>query len=188
MSDLLLRTVDGEPFESIALGLGWDPMDGAIAMEADPLRAIADRFDANLAALLFGGENLLDVVFYDHLTSSDGSVRHTGDNLTGEGDGDNEMIIAELDRIPGPVTSLIFVVTSYTARPFTDTSNAYCHVTDPVSLQEIARFVLTGGPHTAFVVGKLTRLPLSWVFTGIGAGLAATHVAESVQYLAPYLP
>lgn len=182
-----LRGADGAPLVRITLALGWDPAPDSVQPAADPVEAVQNRIDVNLAALLFSGEQLVDVVFYDNLVSEDGSVRHTGDNLTGEGRGDNEMIVADLDRIAPAVTSLFFVVTSYTATPFTDIANAYCRVADAESRAELGRYTLTGGTHTAVVLGRLARTPECWMFSGIGAGIAATHVTESIPYLAPYL-
>ncbi|WP_040809930.1 TerD family protein [Nocardia concava] len=183
-----LCSAEGAPLECLAVGLGWEPSLPSVDLGLDQRTAVTNRFDLNLAALLFSSDQLVDVVFYDHLASADGSVRHSGDDLTGEGLGDNETIIIDIPRIAPSVSAVMFVVSSYTARPFTDIPNAYCHVTDAASRLEVARYALTGGPYTAYVVGKLTRTPDMWFFAGIGAGVAATHVAETVPYLSPYLP
>lgn len=182
------RNTDDAPFACITLALGWDPSPESVAPAVDPVEAVENRIDVNLAALLFSGGQLVDVVFYDNLVSQDGAVRHTGDNLTGEGRGDNEMIVADLTLIDPAVTAVFVVVTSYTATPFTEIANAYCRVTDAESMAELGRFTLTGGPHTAVVLGRLDRTPEGWNFVGIGAGIAATHVTESIPYLTPYLP
>lgn len=182
-----LQSTESVALESITLALGWDPAPEP-EVDVDAMLPIAARFDLNIAALLFGGDRLLDVVYHEHLASQDGSIRHTGDNLTGEGRGDNEAIVAALSRISPAVTSVMIVVTSYTAMPFDSIDNAYCRIADTGSLIQIARFSLTGGPYTALVVGKLARTPACWEFIGIGAGIPATHVAEAVPYLAPYLP
>lgn len=179
--------------ECIMVSIGWDPAPDLVPMDATELDAgapdvVSGRADLNIAALSFSGDQLVDAVYHENLTSLDGSVRHTGDNLTGEGAGDNEVIVADLSRIADQVTSVFLVITSYTARTFADVPNAYCHIVDAGSTLEIARYSLTGGPHTAVVVGKLARDPRSWEFTGIGLGVAATHVAETVGYLGPYLP
>ncbi|AYF75866.1 TerD family protein [Nocardia yunnanensis] len=179
---------DGAPLDCVEWALGWDSLESALGVEVDPGVAVANRFDVNLAALMFSGEQLVDVVFHEHLMSADGAVRHTGDNLTGEGVGANEHILVDLSRISDAVTSIFFTATSYTAMPFTEIPNSYCRVTDPTTLLDIARYTLTGSSDTAFVVGKLTRTPVEWVFAGIGVGAPATHVAEMVPYLAPYLP
>ncbi|MFJ4653289.1 TerD family protein [Nocardia sp. NPDC088792] len=182
-----LQNADPMALECITLALGWDPAPEP-EVDVEAMLPVAARIDLNIAALLFGGDRLLDVVYHEHLSSQDGSIRHTSDNLTGEGRGDSETIVAALGRISPAVTSVITIVTSYTAMPFEGIENAYCRIDDAESLIQIARFALTGGPHTALVVGKLARTPAGWEFIGIGAGIPATHVAEAVPYLAPYLP
>ncbi|MCU1643066.1 MAG: hypothetical protein JWN03_3341 [Nocardia sp.] len=184
---IALQNPDGTTLESVAVALGWDPSEFGLVEQPDGTVADAFRFDLNLAALLFSGDRLVDVVFHDQLISQDGSVRHTGDNQTGEGAGDNEVIVFDLVRMAPEVTMVIVVVTSYTGQSFANIDNAYCRFVDAGSTVEITRYMLTGGPHTALVVCRLFRTPASWGFDAIGAGIPALHVAEAVPHLTPYL-
>ncbi|WP_327139813.1 TerD family protein [Nocardia sp. NBC_01327] len=184
---IALQNIDGTTLESVAVALGWDPAEFGVVEQPDGMPVEVFRFDLNLAALLFSGDRLVDVVFHDQLISQDGSVRHTGDNQTGEGPGDNEVIVFDLVRMAPEVTMVIVVVTSYTGQSFANIDNAYCRFVDAGSTVEINRFVLTGGTHTALVLGRLYRTPVSWEFDAIGAGIPALHVAEVVPHLTPYL-
>ncbi|MFF2552055.1 TerD family protein [Nocardia sp. NPDC058058] len=173
---ILLQHPDGSALECVAVALGWDAE-----------RTVANRIDLNIAALLFGGDALLDVVYHEQLLSRDGSVRHTGDNQTGEGRGDNEVISFNLAQLAPEVTSIMVVVTSYTGQSFEDIDNAYCRLLDIDNSNEITRNLLTGGSYTALVMGKLFRTPEFWGFDGIGVGISAVHVAEAVPHAAAYL-
>jgi tellurium resistance protein TerZ len=127
--------------------------------------------DLDASCLLFdAGREMLDVVWFRQLRSADGSIIHTGDNRTGAGDGDDEQIMLDLTRVPGNVTSIVFVVNSFTGETFDKVENAFCRLVDATSNAELARFDLTGaGPHTGQVMAKLTRGGAGdWTMTAIG--------------------
>ncbi|MGD8374398.1 MAG: TerD family protein [Candidatus Woesebacteria bacterium] len=118
----------GAGLTSIAMGLGWDPVErsGWRAVLAPP-REI--DLDASCIMLSSDGQEV-DSVWYRRLRSRMGAVRHSGDNLTGKGDGDNETIAVNLDSVPGNVNYLVFVVGSYSGQSFKDVANASCRVYD----------------------------------------------------------
>ncbi|MRH93395.1 TerD family protein [Nocardia sp. SYP-A9097] len=187
---IVLRDPRGVALECVAVALGWDPTEydrRAGTDSADSTLADGDSFDLNVAALLFIQERLVDAVYHEQLISRDGSVRHTGDNLTGEGVGDSETIVLDLVRVAPEITTVIVVVTSYSGQSFAKIANAYCRLLDSGTATEITRCMLSGGPHTALVMGKLFRTPAGWEFDGIGAGIAALHPVEAVPQLTPYL-
>ncbi|MEV4123776.1 TerD family protein [Nocardia sp. NPDC049707] len=177
-----LRDDTEAALEHVSMGLGWDP--------ARPRRWFSTRvtdIDLNAAALLFAGANIVDVVYHAQLTSQDGSVRHLGDSVTGEGDGDNEVIVVDLTRLPSQVTTIFFIVTSYTGQTFDEIRNAFCRLVDSASGTEIARYELTGSrSHTGLVMGKVFRTDGGWHFETIGDGIQARHPVEAVHQLSAY--
>ncbi|WP_139992931.1 TerD family protein [Paenibacillus paridis] len=167
----------------VIVGLGWDPaavkggffgMKKAANVDCD---ASALLLDAN--GKLSGEKNL--VCFYNK-QSGCGSVVHTGDNITGEGDGDDEQIIVQLDRIPATVERILVVVNIYECesrrQDFGMIKSAFIRIVNPVNNQELIRFNLTDNyaGKTALVVGELYRHNGEWKFNAIGEGTHAAHI------------
>ncbi|MFC9893943.1 TerD family protein [Nocardia sp. NPDC127579] len=166
----------------VTMALGWDPARGRWLVGGKP------DIDLNAAALLFAGDAIADVVYHEQLMSQDGSVRLLGDNTTGEGEGDLEVITVDLTRLPERVSAVFFIVTSYTGQAFGQIDNAYCRLVDGIADQEFARYELDGGRGaTGFVLGKLLRTTQGWVYHEIGVTLAAKHPVEAVPQLAQFL-
>jgi tellurium resistance protein TerZ len=102
------------------------------------------------------------------LKSKDGSVVHTGDNLTGDGDGDDEQIIVELDKVPANIAALVFTVNSFSGQNFGSVANAFCRIMDEGGA-EIARYELSGGgKNTAMIMAKVYRYEGEWKMHAIG--------------------
>ncbi|OBZ13841.1 MULTISPECIES: TerD family protein [Bacillales] len=167
----------------VIVGLGWDPaavkggffgMKKAANVDCD---ASALLLDAN--GKLSGEKNL--VCFYNK-QSGDGSVVHTGDNITGEGDGDDEQIIVQLDRVPDHIHKILCVVNIYECesrrQDFGMIKSAFIRIVNPANNQELIRFNLTDNyaGKTALVVGELYRHSGEWKFNAIGEGTHAAHV------------
>lgn len=161
----------GNPgLSKIIVGLGWDTnkYDGG-----------AD-FDLDAAAFLLGANGKVasdsDFVFYGNLKHSSGGVEHMGDNLTGEGDGDDEQIKVNLAAVPASVEKIDFTVTIYDAESlkqnFGQVSNAYIRIVDETSNAELIRYDLGEdfSIETAVVVGELYRNNGEWKFNAIGSG------------------
>ena len=161
----------GNPgLSKIIVGLGWDTnkYDGG-----------AD-FDLDAAAFLLAANGKVasdsDFVFYGNLKHSSGGVEHMGDNLTGEGDGDDEQIKVNLAADPASVDKIGFTVTIYEAESrkqnFGQVSNAYIRIVDETSNAELIRYDLGEdfSVETAVVVGELYRNNGEWKFNAIGSG------------------
>ncbi len=157
----------GGTLTRVRMGLGWDAMKkkglfGGLKSQTIDLDASCLIFDAS--------SRLLDQVWFNQLRSKDGAVEHTGDNLTGAGEGDDESIIVDLQALSPTVTTLVFVVNSFTGQNFTQIENAFCRLVDASTETELARFDLTGsGTHNAQVMAKVTRGQQGWNMTAIGA-------------------
>ena len=157
---------------SIAVGLGWDARSTTGA-----------DFDLDASALLTGenGRVLSDehFVFFNNLRSPDGSVEHTGDNLTGEGEGDDETINVELPLVPATVQKIVFTVSIYEAeqrgQAFGQVTNAYIRIVNRADGAELARYDLSedASTETAMIFGEVYRRENEWKFRAVGQGYAS---------------
>ncbi|MFG5382319.1 TerD family protein [Yoonia sp. R2-816] len=152
----------------VHMGLGWDPVapKGFFAKLTGPkdidLDASVITFDAS--------KQPTGIVFFGQLQSADGSILHTGDNLTGEGDGDDEVIKIDLDRLDSNVETLVFFVNSYRGQTFNEVDNAFCRIMDDDTQKELCRFTLTDqGAHTGVVMAVLSRSGGDWQLKAVGA-------------------
>ena len=152
----------------IAMGLGWDVRKPG-GFFGRLLNGDGD-IDLDASCLMFDGAGrMLDQVWFRQLASQDGSIIHSGDNLTGAGDGDDETITVDLTRLPAGVQSLIFTVNSFRGDTFDRVANAYCRVVDSSNGRELVRYDLTGsGAHTGQVMARLSRVGGEWAFTAVG--------------------
>lgn len=151
----------------VRMGLGWDAV-----KKRGLFGSKAQSIDLDASALLFdAGNTLVDAVWFRQLRSQDGSVQHTGDNLTGAGEGDDESIIVDLTRLSTAVTQIVFTVNSFTGQDFSQIENAFCRLVDETTDQELARYELSGsGQHNAQVMAKVSRgAGGEWTMTAIGA-------------------
>jgi tellurium resistance protein TerD len=157
---------------AIMVGLGWDARSTTGA-----------DFDLDASALLLGpnGRVLSDshFVFFNNLRSPDGSVEHTGDNLTGEGEGDDESILINLAMVPPQVERIVFPVSIYEAdsrgQSFGQVNNAFIRVVNQADNQELARYDLSedASSETAMIFGEVYRRNDEWKFRAVGQGYAS---------------
>ena len=155
--------------ESVVVGLGWD------------VRATdGTDFDLDASCFLLNAEGKVrsdaDFIFYNNKTSACGAVRHQGDNLTGEGDGDDEKISVSLTALPADVAKLSFAVTIHEAEQrhqnFGMVSNAFIRVVNEKDGKELARFDLSEDActNTSLIFGELYRHTNEWKFRAVGQG------------------
>jgi len=165
----------------VTVGLGWDPRvtDGA-------------EFDLDASVFVCGDNGMVlsdkHFVFYNNVKSPDGSIEHTGDNKTGEGDGDDEQVKINLTAVPAEVKKLVFAVTIHEAgnrnQNFGQVSNAFMRVINQEGEAELARYDLSEdySVETAMIFGEVYRHNDEWKFKAIGSGfegglgpLASSH-------------
>ncbi|WP_244930363.1 TerD family protein [Nocardioides sp. W7] len=179
-----LATESGEPVTRLRLGLGWDQ-----ERNAGPAGAKRD-VDLDASVVQFMGEQLFDLAFYNNLATRDGSVVHQGDNRSGSGDGDDEVIAVDLAKVYAKVETIVLLVSSYQGHTLDWIANAYCRIVDDATDTELARFTLTAGvPQTGLAMATIFRdgSGSGWRLRAIGEGIAVTVPAKSVGALRPYL-
>ena len=153
----------------VIIGLGWDP------------RATDGKeFDLDGSAFLLKADGKVrgdsDFIFYNNLKSTDGSVTHTGDNRSGEGEGDDERVVVDLSQVPAEIDRLAVSVTIHEAdqrnQNFGMVSRAYIRCLNADGEKEIARYDLSedGSVETAMIFGELYRAGSEWKFRAVGQG------------------
>ncbi len=159
----------GAGLSKISLGLGWDPVKAG-GFFSKLMGGGNDSIDLDASCIVLDGSyHPIDVVWFRQLVSKDGSIKHSGDNLTGEGDGDDETINVDLQRLPAQAKHLVFTVNSFRGQTFDQVENAYCRVLNEGNNKEIARFNLAEkGRHTGVVMSSLSRGANGWDFKAIG--------------------
>jgi tellurium resistance protein TerZ len=168
----------------VRMGLGWDAV-----KKRGLFGSRTQEIDLDASALLFDASGtLVDQVWFQELTSKDGSIQHTGDNRTGAGEGDDESIRVHLDGVPQAVKTIVFTVNSFTGQDFTQIENAFCRLIDETNESEVARYDLSGsGRHTAQIMSKVTRDGTGWTMTAIGATASGRTFHELLPTIANYL-
>ncbi|WP_344579146.1 TerD family protein [Streptomyces lunalinharesii] len=181
-----LSKSDGGALSVVRMGLGWQ----AARRKGFLARLTAREIDLDASAVLFAGQQPVDVVFFNHLVSDDGSVRHTGDNLVGGAGqgGDDESIQVDLARVPVHIDQIVFTVNSFTGQTFEEVENAFCRLLDDSTGQELARYSLSGGgSHTAQIMAKVFRSNGGWEMAAIGTPAQGRTFEDLMPAIAAHL-
>lgn len=165
----------------ILIGLGWDER----ATDGGDFDLDASAFLLNVSGKV---RSDADFIFYNQLRSAEGSVEHTGDNRTGQGDGDDESVKVDLSRVPADVDKIVITVTIHDAegrrQNFGQVANAFIRVVNDVTGQEVVRFDLAEdySTETAMVFGELYRHNGEWKFRAVGQGYSGGLGAMCRQF------
>lgn len=167
----------------LQIGLGWDPVEqkksGGFLGGLFGGGSGSANVDCDASVIMLQNDRIAnqeDVVYFGRKTSVDGSVKHSGDNLTGEGAGDDETIFVDLNAVPAQFNKLVFVVNIYDAKKrnqdFGMIQNAYIRIVNPANNEELLRYNLTDnyGGQTALITGEIYRSGSEWKFAAIGTG------------------
>lgn len=176
----------------LAFGLGWSPVKqtsgGGVwgfvksVFDGDDEKPAID-LDAS-CVLLDANGTVVDTVWFRKLRSNDNAVKHSGDNRTGSGDVDDEVITVDVDELQARVMTMVFTINSFTGQKFSAVDDAYCRVVELGYNKEIARFTLNAnglGDSNAILMMKVCRKSGTWVCTAIGT----TSKGRTVQDLVP---
>ncbi|MBM75943.1 MAG: hypothetical protein CMK59_11130 [Proteobacteria bacterium] len=179
-----LNSGEMKPITKIRMGVGWDPVPSGnffwrlFFSESIDLDASCVLFDKN--------KEIFDLVYYGHLRTNDESVEHSGDNLTGDGEGDDEYIDVDLSKLSENVHYLAFTINSFRGQTFDEVANAVCRLIDLSNNEELCRYVLSErGCYTAVIMVVLKRQEEknSWQITALGEmahGKTARDIVEDV--------
>ncbi|MEU6225766.1 TerD family protein [Streptomyces sp. NPDC047042] len=163
----------GRPLLSqVKMGLGWEP-----AYRGKDI-------DLDASVIAYGPQrNHIDSCYFGKLSIVGGAIKHSGDNLTGEGGGDDEVIVVDLGRLPQEVTGLVFTVNSFSGQKFTEVAKAYCRLLDAATGEELVRFDLTSAEaQTGVMMAKMIKqFSGEWEMTAIGDFVKSRTVRGMVK-------
>lgn len=175
----------GDSLTKVFMGLGWDPVQkksgflGALFGSSGGGGSI--DLDASVI-MLDSAKTVIDTVSFSQLRSKDGSILHGGDNLTGDGDGDDEVIHVDLKKLPANVQYLVFTVNSFRGQTFNEVENAFARLVDETTDEELCRYTLTEqGRHTGVIMASMSRTSSGWDVTAHGKpcqGSRVSHLAD----------
>ncbi|MEG2885468.1 MAG: TerD family protein, partial [Acinetobacter sp.] len=170
----------------IFLGAGWDvaKKGGLFGMFSG-----GDSIDLDASAIMFDENNkALDSIWFGQLQSRDGSIKHSGDNRTGDGDGDDESIHVDLTKVPAQVKSIVFTISSFRGQTFEKVENAFCRVVDATTNVEIAKYNLSAkGNYTALIIAKVYRHNGAWKMSALGETCNGKTIQDMVPSILPIL-
>lgn len=163
----------GRPLLSqVKMGLGWEP-----AYRGKDI-------DLDASVIAYGPQrNHIDSCYFGKLSIINGAIKHSGDNLTGEGGGDDEVIMVDLGRLPQDVTGLVFTVNSFSGQKFTEVAKAYCRLLDAATGEELVRFDLTNAEaQTGVMMAKMIKqFSGEWEMTAMGDFVKSRTVRGMVK-------
>jgi stress response protein SCP2 len=150
------------------------------------------NLDLDASVICLDGQDKLkgitDLVYFGNLRHASGAVTHLGDNLTGEGEGDDEQILVALDRLPPAIQKLVFVVNIYEClsrkQDFSQVKNAFVRLIDRSNNQEIARYNLSGSNYagmTGMIMAEVYLQDGQWQMAAKGEGFRAKNLQEITQ-------
>ena len=190
-----LKKSDGRKLSRLMVGLGWD---AATQSESKGgffgrLFGGSNNIDCDASVFVCQGGKFVDkddLVYFGNLEHKSGAIKHMGDNLTGDGEGDDEQIFINLAEIPAQYDKLIFVVNIYEAvsrkQHFGMIRNAYIHIIDPDTHEEFCRFNLTDDytDMLSMIAGEVYRYKDEWKFNAIGSGTKDTGLKDLAERFA----
>lgn len=183
-------TKENSGLNKVVIGLGWDQVQPKTSGFAGLFAAKPENVDCDASAILLRNGKLVskdDIVYFGNLKHQSKAVVHMGDNLTGEGEGDDEQIVVELAKIPQEYDKIVIVVNIYQAikrkQHFGMIQNAFCRLVDAGSNSEMCRYNLTetySGMY-AMIFGEVYRHNGEWKFSAIGQGTTDPGLGELTQ-------
>lgn len=153
----------GQLLNNVTIGLGWD------AVESSPKKGFFGslmggggerEIDLDASLIFYNvAKDPQEIVFWNHLNSKDGSAHHGGDNLTGKGDGDDEQIFLQLDKVSPDIHHIAVIINSYSSQKFSEIKNVHCRLVDNSTNKEVVHYNMhdKGGSNTALLMGVFSR-------------------------------
>ena len=166
----------------VFMGLGWDPVKKG-GFLGGLLGGGGGSIDLDASVIVFdAAKTAIETVFFRNLKSADGAIKHDGDNLTGDGDGDDEVIHVDLSRLDPRAAHLVFTVNSFRGQSFKEVDNAVARLVDETNGREICSFTLKEqGPHTGVVMASLSKGADGWTMKAHGTPANGRTVQDLVS-------
>jgi tellurium resistance protein TerZ len=166
----------------VFMGLGWDPVKKGGFLGGIFGGGGGGAIDLDASVIVFDAAKAdIETVYFGQLKSRDGSIRHAGDNLTGDGDGDDEVIHLDLSRLDARAAYLVFTVNSFRGQSFKEVDNAVARLVDETGGKEICSFTLKEqGAHTGVIMASLSKGPDGWTMTAHGTPANGRTVRDLV--------
>jgi len=162
----------------VRMGVGWDPVKKGGFLGGFFGGGNSIDLDAS-CVVIDANRQPIDAIWFSQLESRDGAIRHSGDNLTGDGDGDDEVIFVDLTSLPDNVQHLVFTVNSFRGQTFNEVENAFCRLVDDTNNTEMARLVLSEkGEHTGLVMSVISRKGGAWEMRAVGHTTTARTIND----------
>jgi tellurium resistance protein TerZ len=160
----------GAALTKVFMGLGWDPVASKPGLLGRLFGGGGGDIDLDASLILVDAEKkVLDTISFQKLKSSDGSILHSGDNLTGAGDGDDEVIHVNLGQLPAAASHMVFTVSSFRGQTFNEVENAFARLVDGTTKTELCKFTLTEqGAHTGVIMASMSKTSAGWQMTAHG--------------------
>ena len=185
----------GGALSQIKMGLGWDV--GAAPQKSGGFLgglfggggSAGGSIDLDASCIMLdANKQMVDAIWFGQLQSKDSSIQHTGDNRTGAGDGDDEVINVNLSRIPDHVQALVFTVNSFSGQTFATVNNAFCRLVNASNNSEVARYDLSAqGSHTALILAKIYRHNGDWKMHAIGETASGRTFHDLMPAILPHV-
>ena len=185
----------GGALSQIKMGLGWDV--GAAPQKSGGFLgglfggggSAGGSIDLDASCIMLdANKQMVDAIWFGQLQSKDSSIQHTGDNRTGAGEGDDEVINVNLSRIPNHVQALVFTVNSFTGQTFATVNNAFCRLVNASNNSEVARYDLSAqGSHTALILAKIYRHNGEWKMHAIGETASGRTFHDLMPAILPHV-
>ena len=185
----------GGALSQIKMGLGWDV--GAAPQKSGGFLgglfggggSAGGSIDLDASCIMLdANKQMVDAIWFGQLQSKDSSIQHTGDNRTGAGDGDDEVINVNLSRIPDHVQALVFTVNSFTGQTFATVNNAFCRLVNASNNSEVARYDLSAQvSHTALILAKIYRHNGDWKMHAIGETASGRTFHDLMPAILPHV-
>jgi tellurium resistance protein TerZ len=168
-----LEKPGGGQLTKVFMGLGWDPAGGGDDIDLD---ASCICFDAS--------KNALETIYFGNLKGGNGAILHSGDNLTGDGDGDDEVINVDLSKIPANVESIVFTINSFRGQTFNEVANCFARLVDATNNQELSIFKLAErGSNTGVVMCRIYRYNGQWKMSAMGNAANGSTASEMIPQI-----
>lgn len=181
-TSISLEKKTGGGLTKVKMGLGWDPAKSG-GLLGGLFGGGGGSIDLDASVIMMdAAKNAVDTVWFRQLKSKDGSIKHSGDNLTGDGDGDDESIFVDLSAVPANVDHLVFTVNSFRGQKFDEVDNAFARLVDEATGEEVCRFELREkGKHTGVIMASISRKGGIWEMTAHGVPCSGRDVTAMLS-------